>query len=403
MSEESPPQGTPGITIRHLNPPKYLEIDGSGVKERWKEWKQAWERYILLSGVDKQEKKFQSALLLHSIGPDSVRIYNGMSFGEDEDKDDPSVLMKKFDVHFLGEARDFIERMKFNRRKQKNEESFETFLTALRNLAKTCEFCKCSYDQRIMDRIIEGHKSEKVRDKLTGKSKLDLQTVLNICRAMEMTEDNVKVVKNENPEMINKLSVSQNKGHSTGGNLIKCKFCMYSHEASREKCAAWGKTCNVCGKTNHFAKSAVCGGRSKPASKPGGGRRYPARGKKYSGKTRVHAVDEVQGAYGGMDSDSTEGSICQVTESISTVNDPQSRPLYCKMTIDGVEVTHQVDPGATVCVIPVKHVADRSQIRREKVVLKMWNGNSLQALGRCKIKVRNPATNKKWNIDYVLM
>ena len=56
------------------------------------------------------------------------------------------------------------------------------------------------------------------------------------------------------------------------------------------------------------------------------------------------------------------------------------------MKIDDNVVVHQIDPGATVCILPVKHVSDRP-IRHELVTLKMWNGASEMALGKVKGKL----------------
>ena len=42
--------------------------------------------------------------------------------------------------------------------------------------------------------------------------------------------------------------------------LIKCKFCGKKHEEQKEKCPAWGKTCDKCGVENHF--SVACKQRS---------------------------------------------------------------------------------------------------------------------------------------------
>ena len=41
---------------------------------------------------------------------------------------------------------------------------------------------------------------------------------------------------------------------------------------------------------------------------------------------------------------------------VSVVSDPLAKPIYCKMKIDGSDVVHQIDPGATVCILPVKYV-----------------------------------------------
>ncbi len=42
-------------------------------------------------------------------------------------------------------------------------------------------------------------------------------------------------------------------------------------------------------------------------------------------------------------------------------------------------------------------------MRQEKVALKMWNDNTVSALGKCKVKVSNKKTSQKWNIDYVIV
>ena len=98
---------------------------------------------------------------------------------------------------------------------------------------------------------------------------------------------------------------------------------------------------------------------------------------------------------------STEGSVSVVTD-VSAVHNDKARSLYCKMKIDDNVVIHQIDPGATVCILPVKHVGDRP-IRHEPVTFKMWNGASETALGKVKIKVTNVKTKKKWNVHYVVV
>ncbi|XP_041472606.1 uncharacterized protein K02A2.6-like [Lytechinus variegatus] len=63
--------------------------------------------------------------LLHSVGPECLRIYNGMKFATEADSFKCSVTMDKFNTHFLGESREFFERFKFNQRNQESGESIE--------------------------------------------------------------------------------------------------------------------------------------------------------------------------------------------------------------------------------------------------------------------------------------
>ena len=72
------------------------------------------------------------------------------------------------------------------------------------------------------------------------------------------------------------------------------------------------------------------------------------------------------------------------------------------MKIDSTDVVHQIDPGATVCILLRKYIGDQL-IRDEPVTLKMWNGVTETTLGKTMIKVKNVKTNKKWNVDYVIV
>ena len=39
------------ITLPNLQPPNELDVDSPGKRERWLDWKEAYEHYLLLSGV----------------------------------------------------------------------------------------------------------------------------------------------------------------------------------------------------------------------------------------------------------------------------------------------------------------------------------------------------------------
>lgn len=386
-AEVSPPRGPQTMIVPNLSAPSPFDIDGPGAKERWNEWRESWNRYTLLSGVDKQPNDFQAALLIHSIGTEARRIHAGMSFAPGEEND-PRVILNKYDEYFMGKSLEHIERMKFYSRNQQLGENFEQYLSELRNMAKPCGFCNCMSDKLVMDRIMLGHKDEKTKDKLSSIEKPTLSSVIAMCRAMEVTSQNMKVLKQQ--ETISRVAHKETK--LPGRRWIdKCKFCARAHEGDREKCPAFGRKCRTCGERNHFAEAELCSGAKVKYSS----RTQPNRGRFRGKKTHlVRAVVDDEDDY------STEGSVYAVT--IAAVSDPANRPLYCKMVIDDNVVTHQIDPGATVCVIPKKFVGSRP-IRPDAVTLKMWNGDIVHALGRCKIKARNKRTSQKWNIDYVVV
>ena len=65
-------------------------------------------------------------------------------FSDCETKDNPKTLIEKYDEYFLYETRDFIERLKFSRRVQKPDETFDQYLSDLSFLASTCNFCNAT-------------------------------------------------------------------------------------------------------------------------------------------------------------------------------------------------------------------------------------------------------------------
>ena len=410
MAEEP---AVPVIPLKiNVKPPDHLDPKASDVLDKWKSWKRQWKRYLLLSGSKNQPNDVKSELLLHSLGPDCDDIYCGFIFKEGEDSEDPEVLITKFDEYFQSGTRDFMERMKFHRRRQQPDETFEAFLSDLRIMIKTCGFCNCQQDQHIMDRILDGLKDEETLDKLLAESTLDLKTVINKCRAAETTASNLKVA--HKSEKVNKLSTKEksrstksrsDKSHSekaisdkkkkskpqkTDSKSVEmialCKFCKGSQERKKEKCPAWGQQCSKCKMMNHYADSKACRERRRSRDK----------------KHKVHAVN-YDSYDSSDDSESTDGSVCSVTVANKvSLDSANSGPLYCALSIDGQNVRHQIDNGSTVCVLPRKYIGDR-KIEKADVKLQVYNGMQLKALGRCRIKVRNTKTRQKWNVTYVVI
>ena len=171
-----------------------------------------------------------------------------------------------------------------------------------------------------MDQILEGHKSESVKEKLTRSSKLDLKTTLNMCRAMELNEENKKVVMNKSKSEISKVS------HYSGKKFEekRCKFCSRNHRMVKSEWPAWGNSCNSCHKPNHFAGAEVCESgksdvksdksdrKSKGSADSSSGSKTPANSSKHGkyAKKNIHMVDDES-----SDS-STEGSVSVITDGL---------------------------------------------------------------------------------------
>ena len=122
------------------NPPGQLNVQ-TNITDNWKAYKQASENYAIITNLNSQPEAYKVALFLHCVGPDAVQIYNGLAFASDEDSKSLTKPFEMFDLHTVGEINETYERYIFNNRNQKPDESIDAYVTTLRDLAKTCNFC----------------------------------------------------------------------------------------------------------------------------------------------------------------------------------------------------------------------------------------------------------------------
>ena len=168
-----------------------------------------------------------------------------------------------FEEYFTGQTNETFERYLFNSRSQKEDESIDHYVSALRALANSCNFCQCLHDSLIRDKIVFGIKEPALRKRLLHERKLTLEKAIDICKSGETTARHLKdlaTATDMNEENALKLRDDKKpklpKGPTDSKNAKRCKYCGGNHELKREKCPAYGKTCGKCGKSNHVAR--VC-------------------------------------------------------------------------------------------------------------------------------------------------
>ena len=88
--------------------------------------------YAIVTKLDTHDRVYQVALLLHTLGDEGLKIYNGFHFDTEENTRTTAEILAKFDCFAIGEVNETYERFLFNRRDQKEGESFESFLASIR-------------------------------------------------------------------------------------------------------------------------------------------------------------------------------------------------------------------------------------------------------------------------------
>ena len=132
-------------------------------------FKRLFTNYAVITRVNRQEKPYQLTVVLTDVGSVSVRLYDNLTFTDTEDNEDTDLIIKK-----KYKARYF-----FNRRNQGTEESFDSYLVEIRNVAKSCNFCDYLSDSLVTDRIVMGVCDAGTRKHLLHQQPLTLQAAMD--------------------------------------------------------------------------------------------------------------------------------------------------------------------------------------------------------------------------------
>ena len=158
---------------------------------------------------------------------------------------------------------------------QQPHETLDEFLQSLKTLSKNCNFQSVTAskycEESIRDAFITGLRSPSIRQRLLENNTLDLKTMFDQARSLELAMRNsesyaspplsvnaaVPLTATEDQEQIDSGTLA-----AVGSDASTCFFCGNSNHP-RSRCPARDAVCSKCQKKGHFAK--VC--RSKKISK----------------------------------------------------------------------------------------------------------------------------------------
>ena len=150
QNEPEPAEIQEGEMERSLPAPTPFNADASDLFSEWKHWVSAFEIYSIASGLSRKEDNVQRATLLHCLGPAVQRIFNTLP-GEHESFAEVKTAL---DGYFAPKRNVVAEQYKFRSRGQRADEPIDTYLTSLRELAKSCDFGTLE-EEMIRDQIVE--------------------------------------------------------------------------------------------------------------------------------------------------------------------------------------------------------------------------------------------------------
>ena len=226
----------------------------------WKNFKQLWEVYEVASGTNEKPQLVRLATFLHTAGQDALDKYNGFAFENADDKQNLEKVIEKFDQDCTTTINILAERHAFFNRRQRADETYDQYVTALRTLSATCDFANT--DETLRDQFTLNIRRVKVKERLLNEAQVNYKDLtfnraLMIAKSAETLYERSNTYTEGDPMEVNKV-IANYEGRNGGNRVRECRYCGGTHE--KLKCPAYGKTCTKCSKKNHFAK--VCRSRS---------------------------------------------------------------------------------------------------------------------------------------------
>ncbi|KAL6477262.1 hypothetical protein MHYP_G00130970 [Metynnis hypsauchen] len=312
-----------------LRTPEHLKLTGN-VDSNWRAVQQQFRLYLEAVGLDTKSDARKVALLLTIAGPQAVEVYNTFIFDEEGDDTKLAKVLSKFEAHCSPKKNETYERCVFRSRLQQQGESFDSFLTDLKIKSQSCSFGTLRASM-IRDQIVFGIDDKKVRERLLRDAELTLEGAIKICHASELCQKQVKTFR------------------EAGAVNVNVKESVDVDAISRPENARHGVRNKQ--KTDTFTCKR-CGTQHKP-------RQCPA---------FVNCENKPE-------------------EEINSVNEDK---WIAPLQINGTTVTLKLDTGAKANLISMSDITamkERPKTQGNTPVLKDYNGQSIECLGTCKLKV----------------
>ena len=167
----------------------------------FKAWKTQLNAYISLSGLKEQAAAKQVQALTLCFSRETLTVVDNL--GLTDERGDAARIVEAIHQYVEGHINESVERRTFRRRTQQLGETFDDFLVALRELAKTCKFCSDECTQKnIRDQIIEGLIDGDTVEVLLREKDLTLETTITKCRGQEGAKRQWAEITSRNMEAI---------------------------------------------------------------------------------------------------------------------------------------------------------------------------------------------------------
>lgn len=352
----------------------FLEAPGDPAVP-WRQWREDFEIFLQATEMDAKPPAQRKAILLQCLGVEGRRVFRTLvpepaaappitaaATGSTPEKttskggepDDYTDALRLLERHFTNTLNVLVERRRFMLRRQLQEEPIRAYVSALRQLASTCDFGDF-LEAALRDKVVDGVRSVELRQKLLMKgSQLTLGQAMDILQTFEQAAEGARVYEEgRDAAMVQQVERARNRSGTgvSGSSTVpdrRCYRCGASgHLASARECRARDRRCSRCHKVGHF--QAVC---------------------RSTGQARVQAVQDTDG--------NEELGVLTVTQNERTT-------LIVDVCVEGEVIQLVVDTGSSVSILPAniyqEKFARRFALAPATVTLRDFSQQRIPVLG----------------------
>ncbi|XP_063824143.1 uncharacterized protein LOC135073851 [Ostrinia nubilalis] len=222
--------------------PVNVEIDP---EDAYKLFLRSWENYCRATQIQewpKEKEPRKVGILFNAIGEEALKKYSNFGIIQTEKTTSAEVLNKMASV--MVPRKNIIYNRYLFWSTNQHSESFDIYYSSLLQLIEECNYH--DKDEMLRDKIVLGIKNNTIKKELLKKESLTLGEAVNLCRAAEATDSQMRNMST----LPNEIKAVKNKKKG------KCRFCGTMHIFQKEICPAWGKVCQHCKGRNHL--ETVC-------------------------------------------------------------------------------------------------------------------------------------------------
>ena len=360
----------------YLKPPSNFNMNAGNLHQPWVEFKQQLTVYLIATEKDGKADKIKTSLLLSCMGKEAMKVYNTFTFVDEPEKWAYNTVIGKFDVYFNPKKSTTLMRYQFFTTRQQELESFDTYVTRLKTLAKDCELSTLENDL-INDMIVIGSTDKGLQEQLLRKDNVTLADAVRAGQTAEVAKKNMGLFAEDEKQIDlvegrNGLYHGRKVKSGNESNIINdCKYCSFTKEGARltTKLVISGETRDILLVGAIPKKRVVKEILQEQASDNNG-----------EDKFFIGAVDDHK--HGNLADDKLEPFHVDMIDGDWNVD----------LNVSGSMINFKIDTGAQIDVLPHREylkLHKRPKLVKPATKLKAYNGTPISVVGKCFVEVRH--------------